>query len=161
MTKGLHGKSVLSPWPCHQSQVSLLLYSWSAFDGVLLCVLAILVVLARGVLRIHVLVCCLWWFIQDCPLFFQFHIFECLGSDTIWKNFEEWPRRSRCGLVGVGTALSEGVCHWGWASGFQKSMPAQCLSLFLLDVCQLLLWPYWVYCQELAITESPFLSLNM
>ena len=44
-----------------------------------------------------------------------------------------------CGLVGVGVALLEEVCHWGWALGFQKPKPGA-LSLSLLSaspaVCQ-------------------------
>lgn len=40
----------------------------------------------------------------------------------------------RCGLVGIGVASMEGVCHWGWAVRFQElypgpvtfSLPAAC-----------------------------------
>ena len=31
-----------------------------------------------------------------------------------------FERIRTCGLVGIGVALSEEVCHWGWVLRFQK-----------------------------------------
>jgi hypothetical protein len=36
-----------------------------------------------------------------------------IGSNTI----------RRCGFVGIGVALLEEMCHWGWALGLQKPSP--------------------------------------
>jgi hypothetical protein len=42
-----------------------------------------------------------------------------------------------CGLVGGGVALSEKVCHWGWASRFQRLTPGPVsLSFGLLPMDQ-------------------------
>lgn len=38
----------------------------------------------------------------------------------------------RCGLVGVGVALSEEVCHRGWALWFSNDQARHIASLFLL-----------------------------
>ena len=38
----------------------------------------------------------------------------------------------RCSLVGVGVALLEEVCHWGWALRSQKLKPGPVAHLFFL-----------------------------
>ena len=50
----------------------------------------------------------------------------------------EWNclgRIRRYGRAGVGVALLEEVCHWGWALRFQKSMPGP-VSLCMVPVDQ-------------------------
>ena len=44
------------------------------------------------------------------------------GSGTVWRS----------GLLGIGVAFLDEVCHWGRALRFQMLKPGQCVFLFLL-----------------------------
>jgi len=59
----------------------------------------------------------MWWFVKEwLP---QAHIFEFL----VIREWFYLTKISGCGLVGIGVALLEEVCHWGWVFGFQMLKP--------------------------------------
>ena len=49
------------------------------------------------------------------------------GVALLDRDLEVWP-------VGVGVALLEEVCHWGWALGVSNAQVRPSVSLFLLPV---------------------------